>query len=189
MDLDDLLERARQQDMRAWDALYAKTHDALYRRVRFMTGDPSTAEEITQETYVQAMLSIADFRAEASFPTWLSAVALNLVRKHWRRQGAKGRAHAGLQLVRSVLRADARQPEENLSAKREEQALTEAVEGLPTKLREVFVLRHLEGLSCPEVAELLDISENNVSVRAYRARARVREALTKQGILESEEGT
>ena len=181
-----LIARAQDQDLSAWEAIYENTYDRIYRRVRFLTGDRSSAEELTQETYVQAMLSIGEFRGGSSLSTWLSAVALNLVRKRWRRKGATRRAHAGLELVRSVMRSSPEQPDADLIARNEEDALREAVEELPEKLREVFVLRYLEGVPCKEVAQILGIKENNVSVRANRARIKVRDILVERGVLDEE---
>ena len=84
--------------------------------------------------------------------------------------GLKARELSGSSEQIAVLQAQ-------LEKAQEEAALHDAISELPDGLRQVFVLRHLEGVSCAEVAELLQISESNVSVRAHRARAQVRQTL------------
>ena len=178
---------ARDGDSRSWEVLYRQTYPRVYRRLRFLLGDPNRAEEFTQDTYITAMVSIHSYE-DGSFTGWLSTIALNLVRKHWRRERVQRRAHARLELVHDLAPSSASDPEAGLSARRNEMNLRRSVDTLPPKLREVFILRHMEGVSCAEVAELLGITETNVSVRAHRARAQVKASLARRGLIEDTEG-
>jgi RNA polymerase sigma-70 factor (ECF subfamily) len=145
------------------------------------------AEELTQEAFVQAMLKIGKFEGRSSFASWLRSIALNVVRNHWRSQRSTARAHAKLAIVRSVGRSSLDgTPDAALQRKRRSEALYEALDRIPENLREVFVLRDVEGLDREDVASALGISPGNVSVRANRARQRIREELRSMGALAQE---
>lgn len=181
-----LVERARHGDMQAWSRLYQELFDPLYRRVRYLTGDPAVAEDLTQETFAKALVILPQFAGRSTFSTWLHGVAINVVRRHWRYERNTATAHARL-TDRERLRPEGDTPDKATIRQRKTEALYEVLRELPDNLREVFILRDLEGLSEKEIAEQLDISRNNAAVRASRARARVRAGLVDRGWLAPKE--
>jgi len=177
--------RARQGDVQAWARLYQDHFDSVFRHLRYLTGDSSVAEDLTQETFAQALVSLERFEARATFSTWLHRIGIMLARKHWRWQRNTAKATGGLALVPGVaLGSGGEDPEAQSQRHARTQALYSVLAQMPETLREVFVLRDLEQLSQRDVAERLDISENNAGVRATRARAHVRRELTRLGWLE-----
>jgi len=68
------------------EELYTELHGPIYRFLAALTGDPDLAEELTQETLLQAILSLPRFRRESSLTTWLYAIARNQYRKHLARK-------------------------------------------------------------------------------------------------------
>lgn len=180
--VDRLVLRAREGDMQAWSRLYQQHFDMLFRHVRFMTGDSNLAEDLTQEAFAQALVSLARFRGEAKFSTWLHRVAINVVRKHWRWQRNTETAHERYEAL-GRLREAGNDPDRQTQQRARARALYSVLERMPDGLREVFVLRDLEALSQREIAVRLEISENNVAVRATRARAHVRRELEQLGWL------
>lgn len=179
-----LVALAREGERGAWQRLYQTNYDKVLGRVRYLCGDLSLAEELTQEAFVQAMLKVDKFEGRSTFASWLRSVALNVVRNHWRSQRSTAKAHAKLAIVHAVreVNQDA-EPELDLQRKQRSVALYRALERVPENLREVFVLRDIEGLDREEVARVLSISPGNVSVRANRARHRIREELRAMGAL------
>ena len=171
--------------MQAWARLYQEHFDGLFRHLRYLCGDATLAEELVQETFVQALSSIARFDGRSSFSTWLHGIGLNVVRGHWRSQRSTQRAHAKLVAANEVSAAgDApAQQDKTVLTRQRVAALYAALERLPEHLRAAFVLRELEGLSLDEAAEQLGITTNNLAVRASRARARIRKLLTSDGIV------
>lgn len=175
-----LIERARAGDMQAWARLYQDHFDGLFRHLRYLTGDAQVAEELVQETFVQALSSIARFDGRARFSTWLHGIGLNVARHHWRSGRSTAKAHAKLTLVHELVDAGSSAgPDRTLAARQRVKALYDALDTLPDHLREAFVLRELEGLAPHEAAEQLGITANNLAVRASRARARIRKQLAR----------
>ena len=91
-DADGWVERARRGDVEAWSRVYEAHHPAVYRRLRYLCGDPAVAEELAQETFARAMAHHASYDGRRPFAGWLFGIALNIARKHHRKQGNKSRA-------------------------------------------------------------------------------------------------
>jgi len=186
--LTPVVELARSGDLDAWSTLYSELFDGLYRHVCYMTGAPAVAEDLVQETFAKAMVSVESFEAKSSFTTWLHGIAVNLVRMHWRRKDVTRRARERLGEVERT-RADQRSQAPDDAHLRSErlQVLYDVLATLPEHLREAFIMRDLEGLPPAEAAQELGITSGNLAVRAHRARTRIRDELERLGWL-SEEG-
>lgn len=184
--VEQLVQRAQAGEMAAWSRLYQDNFERIYRHVRTLTGDPQVSEELVQETFVQALLKISSFDGRSLFSTWLHGVAINVVRNHWRACKSTERAHARLELVHA-LPGEFDELGAAVQRKQRVRALYAAMEALPDQLRVAFVLRDLEGLSPEEAALRLDITPGNLSVRATRARQRIRKQLVAWGILPAEQ--
>ncbi|MEZ4450644.1 MAG: RNA polymerase sigma factor [Nannocystaceae bacterium] len=180
---DRLLARARAGDVQAWSRLYQEHFDRVFRHIRLLTGDNDVAEDLVQETFAKAMTSLPTFRGDSSFTTWLGGIAINVVRGHWRHRRNTQTAHGRLLAIHEVAPAGAPTPAEAELQRRRAEVLYGILAEMPDPLREVFVLRELEGLSAREIGQQLGISEGNVAVRATRARARVRGELERLGWL------
>lgn len=187
-DLDLLLvERARTGDGAAWARLYQRHFDAAYRDVLFMVEQSATAEEVVQEAFAAALVSLNRFDGRSAFRTWLRGIAQNLVRKHWRSRERRGRAYDKVERdARTFGPRAVDDPEATHVRDRRAQVLSEILEMLPASLREVFVMRDVQGLEVDDVAGRLRISPGNVRVRANRARSRIRDELSRRGWLEGE---
>ncbi len=180
---DALVARAVAGDVAAWSALYQETFDAVFRHVCFLTGDPTVAQDLVQDTYARAFTAIDGFDRRSSFLSWVRAIALNVVRMYWRRTETTARVHESLARLGELTSRDNGDPDRAHQQERRMLVLYEVLGTLPEHLREVFILRELEGLSTHDVAEQLGTTANNVAVRGARARARIRDELTRLGWL------
>lgn len=179
-DLDEqLLERARAGDRQALEALLERHQDQVYRFGMKMCRDPEDAKDILQETLLAAARGVGEFRGAASLTTWLYTIARSFCIKKRRRskfapaeQSLEGSAAETARLADPT-----RAPDEALAGKQVEQALEQAIAALEPMYREVLVLRDLEGLTAPEVAEILGLGVPAVKSRLHRARAAVRAQL------------
>lgn len=178
-----LVRRARDGDMQAWSRLYRDHFDGLFRHLRYLTGCPHLAEELVQETFVQALVSIARFDGAARFSTWLHGIGLNVTRRHWRSQRSTAKAHAKLTEVEAIRGAGGVTPDRDVLARQRVDVLYAALEQLPEHLREAFILRELQQLPPTEAAAQLGITTNNLAVRASRARARLSKLLAEAGAI------
>jgi RNA polymerase sigma-70 factor (ECF subfamily) len=184
-DADGWVERARRGDVEAWSRVYEAHHPAVYRRLRYLCGDPAVAEELAQETFARAMAHHASYDARRPFAGWLFGIALNIARKHHRKQGNKSRA---MQRFKDIVPTGSPDDPAGSHLRRERsRMLYTLLDELPERWREAFVLREVEGVSMTEAAECLGISVSNVAVRVARARARIKEELVRRGWAEGGE--
>jgi RNA polymerase sigma-70 factor, ECF subfamily len=142
------------------------------------------AEDGAQETMISAFKNLKSFRGEAKFSTWLVTIAMNEARKRLRK--AKTAAENSIDEPKEegdgdytpAVLTDWREiPLEALERKELKEKLQEAVQMLPEKYREVFVLRDIEELNQEETAAALGINVTLVKVRLHRARMMLQKLL------------
>jgi RNA polymerase sigma-70 factor (ECF subfamily) len=175
-----LLEAARTGDRAALEELLTRHQRRVYRFGLKMCRDPEDAKDVLQETLIAAARTLSDFRGASSVSTWLYTIARSFCIKRRRRSRFAPEHEESLDARDTALEArriadPARGPDESLAGKQIEGALEEAIGALQPMYREVLVLRDVEGLSAPEVAEVLGISVEAVKSRLHRARVSVRE--------------
>ncbi len=180
-----LVARSLQGDMAAWGQLYGTHLPGVLRHVCFLTGDANLAEDLAQETFARALAALDRFAHRSSFSTWVHGIAINTVRKH--REAAARQVKVRERAARI---AAVSPPVDELDRQQVQQARIEALyailDHMPQHLREAFVLRDLMGVPVAEAAAQLDITEENLRVRAHRGRARVHDALVAAGWIEPE---
>jgi RNA polymerase sigma-70 factor (ECF subfamily) len=178
---DELLAAARQGDPKALEELLVRYQPHLYRFGLRMCGNAEDAGDIAQESLMSMARAVRDFRGDSSVSTWLYTIARRFcVKKRRRSKFAPPREESldapGIDVMERL--ADRAPSPEQTAANRElASALTRAIDTLDPRGREVLVLRDVEGLSAPEVAEVLGISVNAVKSRLHRARVAVRQEL------------
>lgn len=144
------------------------------------------AEDVAQEAFVKAFKSLASFRAEARFSTWLISITLNEARSRLRRKSLLRMDSLDTppdedQSVSPALLRDWREiPSEVLERGEIRQLLQEAIEQLPDIYRQVFLLRDVQEMNINETAEALQISIPSVKVRLHRARMMLQKRLAPQ---------
>ena len=178
----ELVARARAGDMEAWAGLYQSFYARIFRHVRFLAGEGASSEDLVQEVFARALVGLTEYGGRSSFSTWLHGIAVNVVRNHWRSQKSTATAHQRFREIIDV--RDAQQSDGVDRAhlcRRKAEVVYAILDELPEHLREAFVLRDLEGFSPAEAAEQLGISPGNLSVRASRARDRIRRELERMG--------
>ena len=154
-------------------------HDLVCR----MIGDAMEADDIAQEAFVKAYVSLRHFRGESRFSTWLCRIALNRCKDVLRQRGREPWIRTPHDEERRVPDAADKDDAPGVALERREWEgrLRRALARLPMKYREVLVLRHIEELDFREVGRLLKISEGTAKVRAFRAREMLRTLLDDEG--------
>ena len=173
-----LLERARGGDRQAMEALLERHQAQIYRFGMKMCRDPEDAKDVLQDTLVAMARTVHDFRGASSLSTWLYTIARSFcIKKRRRSKFAPDVVHSldtDTAAQGSELADPAKGPEEALAGRRVEDALEQAIRSLEPMYREVLVLRDVEGLTAPEVAEVLGVTVQAVKSRLHRARLSVR---------------
>jgi RNA polymerase sigma-70 factor (ECF subfamily) len=161
-----------------FELLMRRYNERVYRAARAIVRDELEAEDVMQQAYVNAYLHLNQFSGAAQFSTWLTRIAINEALARVRRRGRYEPFDDELSNVETLMPRPAEQnPERQALTGELRQLLESAVDTLPGGMREVFVLRDIEGMSTAEVATALDISEDAVKTRLSRGRAALRRVL------------
>jgi RNA polymerase sigma-70 factor, ECF subfamily len=170
-----LFERLRAGDMSACTECVELHSADLLRLSRRILRDDTEAQDVVQETFLNAFRGIKDFDGRATLSTWLYRIAYNLALARLRRPQPVlvSVEDEGDEALRHLVDTCCL-PESTFDDAEARSQLEQAIGELPGKLKAVFILRQLEGLSTEEVAEALGLSTENVKVRLYRARTWLR---------------
>jgi RNA polymerase sigma-70 factor (ECF subfamily) len=158
---------------------------SIYRLGLRMLGNPQDAEDVLQDTFLNALTHLADFEGRSSLSTWLYRIAANealmLLRKRKPEVNLEYSEEAGEgidDLMPTQFVDWSALPEDELLSEEGKSILDQTIEKLPEVMRVVFLLRDIEGLSIKETADALNLTETNVKTRLLRARMFLREALS-----------
>lgn len=176
----ELARRALAGDAAAYGQLMRRHKADLFRFARRYTGDPESALEVVQESFVAAWRALARYDGARPFGVWLRTIALNKCRDR-ARQGALRRALFGQADVdgqEAQTRPDGgRDPEAELLGRERLVELDRALAALPSGLKEPLILTAFEGLTQLEAGRILGLTAKAVEIRVYRARRRLAELL------------
>jgi RNA polymerase sigma-70 factor (ECF subfamily) len=176
---DRLLAAARAGDEHALETLLERHQAQVYRFGMKMCRDPEDAKDVLQETLLSMARSVRDFRGASSLSTWLYTIARSFCIKRRRRSKfapeEERSLDSDLTMQAKHLADPGRSPDEALAGKQLEKALEQAIAALEPMYREVLLLRDAEGLTAPEVAEVLGLTPQAVKSRLHRARLSVRQ--------------
>jgi RNA polymerase sigma-70 factor (ECF subfamily) len=181
----DLVSTAARGDARAFERLMRLHNRTMFRTARAILRDDAEAEDALQEAYMQAYRSLAGFRADARFSTWLARIVVNESLMRLRKQSRRAsivpmQAAAPADEVEQVS-DDAMEKPDSSAARAEMRRLLEAqIDLLPDAYRTVFMLRAVEEMSVEETAAVLGIPEPTVRTRFFRARSLLREGLAQK---------
>jgi RNA polymerase sigma-70 factor (ECF subfamily) len=159
----------------------AAHRQAVWRFVLRHVGDEALAEDLTQETFVRIERSSSTHRGESSAWSWLCAIALNLVRDHFRAAGRIPDSTSVAEVLDGV-RSDA-DGEHALLESEMTACIGEFLVQLPHPQHDVVALHDMAGLTHPEIASVLGISVANSRVVLHRGRAALREILRHNCVL------
>lgn len=176
----------------AFDRLYRDHVDRIYRFAQRLCGQVEDAQDLVQDTFLNAYRGLERFRGDAQVSTWLYRIATRAcLRLRRKRKGEPDRELSLDEFIptsegefRLQIPTDGMTPEEALENKELKRALHQAIQKLPNKYRVVLVLRDMEGLTAKEVGSIMGLNERAVKSRLHRARLFVRRELSARGIAE-----
>lgn len=158
--------------------MYLELRDPVFRYLYYLSGDSDQAEDLTQETFLQAILSLARFRGDSQVKTWLFSIARNTFLKN-QKKSRHLTDTALIENIRSGLsktgnKEYADDPLTQVLQKEEKSNLISMIGQLPENYRTVLVLREYEGWEYSELAHFLDKTENWARVTYYRAKQQLK---------------
>jgi len=174
----EAIERAKLGDEEAFEALYRLHKRRVYSLCLRMTANTATAEDLTQEAFLQLFRKIGTFRGESAFSTWLHRMAVNVVLMQLRKKGLP------LVSLEETMETEEESPKKEPGAEDVRLAgsinrirLEQAIGDLPPGYRMVFLLHDVEGYEHNEIAEMVGCSIGNSKSQLHKARMKLRELL------------
>jgi RNA polymerase sigma-70 factor (ECF subfamily) len=182
----ELVAGLRRADGDAAERLVEIFGDRVYRLALRITGNPSDAEEVVQDALWTAARKIDTFKGESAFGSWLYRITANAAYQKLRSRQAKQREVSWEAVLPSFDEFARPMDVADWSARVEEPALQNelrevlqaAIDDLPDDYRTAFLMHDIEGLSNPEIAEVLQISLPAVKSRVHRSRLFLRQRLS-----------
>jgi RNA polymerase sigma-70 factor (ECF subfamily) len=176
-----LIERCRAGDIEAFEPLVEKYRQRVWRLAFQVLRDREEAWDCAQDAFVRAFQSLASFRGQSAFYTWLFRIAMNVATDRLRSRSAQARAF-GSQPVpaeeweRTAMSTDP-DPEDVAAGVETRERIRKGLDSLSEHHRTIVILSDIEGLQYREIAEVLGIPMGTVMSRLHHARKRLREVL------------
>lgn len=176
----DLIQRFQRGQPRAFEALYDRYKDYVYRVAFYTLRHRQEAEDAVQETFLDVLRALPGYNVDgpARFETWLYRVTVNRSRMRMRRkQPASTEWNDVSERLERLPTLQSERPEVAFIDRERASALWHAVEQLPETHRLAIVLRYQQGLAYDEIAEVLGISLGTVKSRLYNAHKKLAQIL------------
>lgn len=174
----ELIERAKQGDAQAFQALYDKHKRRVYSLCLRMTANTAEAEDLTQEAFLQLYRKIGTFRGESAFSTWLHRLSVNVVLMQLRKKSLP------VVSLEETTEGEEDTPKKDFGAEDlalagsiDRLQLQKAVDDLPPGYRMIFVLHDIEGYEHNEIATIVGCSIGNSKSQLHKARMKLRDLL------------
>jgi RNA polymerase sigma-70 factor (ECF subfamily) len=176
----DAIERAKQGDAEAFQALYDRHKRRVYSLCLRMTANTAEAEDLAQEAFLQLYRKIATFRGESAFSTWLHRLSVNVVLMHLRKKSLpvvslEETTQGGGE--EDTPKKDFGADDVALAGSIDRLQLQRAVDSLPPGYRTIFVLHDIEGYEHNEIAGIVGCSIGNSKSQLHKARMKLRDLL------------
>lgn len=182
----DFVARLQANEDAAYDELVRTYHTSIYHTAFRMLGDSGDAADACQDIFIKVFRNVRGFRGDSSLKTWIFRIAFSeiLNRLRWWKRRFRS-ATVSLDDDRNGngpaihLRTHSPSPLQVLETKEREQAIQQALTKLSGEHRSIVILRDIEGFSYNEIADILGVSCGTVKSRLARARADMKQSLTR----------
>ena len=178
----DVVRRAQQGDAAAFEHIYRLHSRRVYSLCLRMAGNPTDAEDLTQDVFLQLFRKIGTFRGESAFSTWLHRMSVNIVLMRFRK---KPKGETSLETVTNQDEDSSGPAKEfggadlRLDGVIDRVALQAAISELAPGYRAMFVFHYVQGYKHNEIARILGCTTGNSKSQTHKARVRLRELLRK----------
>lgn len=181
-----LVSLSQSGDHNAFGLLVEKYQSRLYRVILRIIKNQAVVEDLVQESLIKAYRSIANFRGDSAFYTWLYKIGLNTARNYLYEKKHRLQINDAVELEDAENFSTAldihhaETPETELINKQIAQTVNDAIANLPTDLQTAISLREIEGLSYEQISEIMGCPIGTTRSRIFRARNIISEKLRPQ---------
>jgi RNA polymerase sigma-70 factor (ECF subfamily) len=173
-----IIERTLNGEPDAFNVLVRRWERQIYGLTLRLLGRDEEARDATQETFLSAYRNLPKFRGEAKFSSWIYRIALNICNTKLK---SRSRVIISLEQEREMSGFELQAETEDLGSPIHRQqvarAVRRALQGLPSEMRQVIVMKEYDGLKFAEIAEILGIPLSTVKTRMYTGLAELRKRL------------
>jgi len=174
----ELAQRSAAGDTTAFEEIYHRHFRRVYALCLRMMGNPTEAEDMTQDVFLQLFNKIGMFRGDSAFTTWLHRMTVNQVLMHFRKRSTRSEkltdeGETPIQIVQGTANPNKMPVVDRI-------ALERALQQLPNGYRTVFVLHDIEGYEHFEVADMLGIAEGTSKSQLHKARLKLRQLIKQE---------
>lgn len=178
-DLDHIVERCREGDELAWEALVRRLQGRVYALALHYVRSPEEARDVAQEVFIRVWRGLPNFEQTASFIPWLLKVTRTASIDHVRRRKARPPAEDLIAEDMHTLSDPGLQPDEEVELQSRRSLVHRALQQIGDMHREILQLQEIQELPLNEVARILGIPEGTAKSRASRARAELARAVVR----------
>ncbi len=176
MEEKELIYKAKNGNKHALNELLLQNYNTLLRYCIKMTGNPTLAQDIAQDTMLKAILNIKKFAPEAKFSTWLLKIATNTFKDYLRK-------HKNVELVEEMSTNNTENIEETAITNLQYKELMNILMKLPYEKRATFILKHYYGYKYEEIAQILDCPVGTVRSRLHNAIKEIMKEMERRDLL------
>ena len=185
-----LVRRAIDGDAAAFGVLYRACHEQIYATMVRRTSDPETAQDLVQTAFLKAYGALGSYRGEAAFATWLTQIALNVHKSHFRKQQVRRRwikvtddPAALADATRMPVAGE--NPEFSVERSQQRELVRKSIRALPARYRKVVWMRYVRDWSYEEITLALQIPMGTVKTWLNRGRYQLKGEFKKRGLMPS----
>ncbi len=185
-----LVRRAIDGDAAAFGVLYRACHEQIYATMVRRTSDPETAQDLVQTAFLKAYGALGTYRGEAAFATWLTQIALNVHKSHFRKQQVSRRwikvtddPAALADATRMPVAGE--NPEVSVARSQQRELVRKSIRALPARYRKVVWMRYVRDWSYEEITLALQIPMGTVKTWLNRGRYQLKGEFKKRGLMPS----
>ncbi len=189
LNIDDLFLLARKGDGTAFEQIVLQTEKQVYNLALSITRSREDAEDAAQETYLRLWRNIAETSGVTSFKYYILRIARNCAVDILRNKSKQNETETLIQTSKGEFEPDIidtspeSRPDEAYWSKVRRETVRECIAELPLHMRELIILREIDGLSYLEIAQMLSIPEGSVRSGLSRAREKLRQLIISKNIL------
>ena len=187
----DLIEKALKGEQKAFEMFYDRYADRVFGFLCRFLGNPTIAQEATQNTFISVFNNLHRYRPGKSAAAWVFRIAKNSALKCYRSEKksrltlsldrpAAGEEENESSTLSDFIEASGKGPEEYLQSKQIQEEMQKAVNTLPEKYRVILILHDFEELSYEEVCKAVGIPYNTALTRLARARIMLKKKINPQ---------
>ena len=178
----ELIEKFQNGDNAAFDALFTRYQKRTYRLVQRFVSNPEDASDLTQDAFIRAYQGLGDFKSQCQFYSWLYRITVNLCIDFLRKKSRSevllyDSDESGESPMANIADTRSESPAKAVENKELRAHIRKAVRRLPPKQRQIFILRHWNGLSLKDIAATVGRSDGTVKAHLLHAHRNLRKHL------------